>query len=174
VEGRDGENTNCEDTISLPIRFPMLRSDPLFSAISSCNDSTYCSDSNSWNRYYAKSSKTCFVLIVGLGNRYPRQLLNNAVHKVLVLFLGQKDSPSRGKSTWRNPRINYIENRTGGRKRRRNEHTSVWSDIVLSPVTTTISNSGKRYMGRHGLYSAFLKHRILGSSLPFSTKTWLI
>jgi hypothetical protein len=28
-------------------------------------------------------SKTCFVLIVRLGNRYPRQLLNRAVHKVL-------------------------------------------------------------------------------------------
>ena len=149
-----------------------------------------------------------------------------------VLFLGQKDSPSRGKSTWRNSRINstwvsmksiiksiwkwkkivksssvlyynpcqdsdklyfegvcfrlgsgpqerikfsvlvlslggtenggrcpntVIENRTGGRMRRRNDHPSVWSDTVLSPVTTTISDSGNRYKGRHGLYSAIRK-----------------
>jgi hypothetical protein len=33
------------------IWFSMLCPDPLFSAISSCNESTYCSDSNSWNCY---------------------------------------------------------------------------------------------------------------------------
>ena len=38
---------NCEDTVSLSIRFPMLRPDPLFSAISA----TYCSEGNSWNCY---------------------------------------------------------------------------------------------------------------------------
>ena len=43
--------TNCEDTISLPIRFLMPRPDSLFSAIWSCNESTYCSDSNSWICY---------------------------------------------------------------------------------------------------------------------------
>jgi hypothetical protein len=42
---------NCEDTVSLPIRFPMFRPDQLFSKISSCNELTYCSDSNSWNCY---------------------------------------------------------------------------------------------------------------------------
>jgi hypothetical protein len=43
--------TNCEDTVSLSIRFPMFRPDPLFSEISSCNELTYCSHSNSWNCY---------------------------------------------------------------------------------------------------------------------------
>jgi hypothetical protein len=46
---------------------------------------------------------------------------------------------------------------TGGRKRRRNDHPSVWSDTVLSPVTTTISDRGNRYKGWHGLYSPIRK-----------------
>jgi hypothetical protein len=33
----------------------------------------------------------------------------------------------------------------------------VLSDTVLSPVTTTISDRGNRYKGRHGFYSAIRK-----------------
>ena len=54
-------------------------------------------------------------------------------------------------------KIGLTENRTGGRKRRRNDHPSVWSDTVLSPVTKTISDRGNRFKGRHGLYSAIRK-----------------
>jgi hypothetical protein len=43
-----------------------------------------------------QSGKTCFVLIVGLGNRYPRQLLNKAVQKVLFSVEG---SPLQGVTT---------------------------------------------------------------------------
>ena len=157
-----------------------------------------------------------------------------------VLFLGQNDSPSRGKSTWRNSRINstwvstksiiksiwkwkkdcqviispllqfmlgfkqaifpagedvsdwvadvkkglnslyvyfswgtenggrcprtVIENRTSGRKRRRNDHPSVWSDTVLSTVTTTTSDNGNRYKGRHRVYIAIRKRKSGGDT----------
>ena len=47
---------------------------------------------------------------------------------VRVLSLGGTENSGRCPST-------VIENRTGGRKRRRNDHPSVWSDTVLSPVT---------------------------------------
>jgi hypothetical protein len=33
------------------------------------------------------SDKTCLDLMVGLGNKYPKQLLNSAVHKVLYTVL---------------------------------------------------------------------------------------
>ena len=69
---------------------------------------------------------------------------------VRVLSLGGTENGGRCPST-------VIENRTGGRKRRRNDHPSVWSDTVLSPVTTTISDRGNRYKGRHGLFSAIRK-----------------
>jgi hypothetical protein len=37
-----------------------------------------------WVRdYWVRSDKTCLDLMVGLGNKYPKQLLNSAVHKVL-------------------------------------------------------------------------------------------
>jgi hypothetical protein len=35
------------------------------------------------NCYWVRSDKTCLDLMVGLGNKYPKQLLNSAVHKVL-------------------------------------------------------------------------------------------
>ena len=69
---------------------------------------------------------------------------------VRVLSLGGIENGGRCPST-------VIENRTGGRKRRRNDHPSVWSDTVLSPVTKTISDRGNRFKGRHGLYSAIRK-----------------
>ena len=69
---------------------------------------------------------------------------------VRVLSLGGTENGGRCPST-------VIENRTGGRKRRRNDHPSVWSDTVLSPVTTTISDRGNRYKGRHGFYCAIRK-----------------
>ena len=48
LDRESGSKTKCcEDTVSLPIRFPTFRPDPLFSEISSCNELTYCSLSNS-------------------------------------------------------------------------------------------------------------------------------
>jgi hypothetical protein len=57
-----------------------------------------------------------------------------------------------------------IENRTGGRKRRRNDHPSVWSDTVLSPVTKTISDTAK---SMSSLISSSRKYRISFSCLMY-------
>jgi hypothetical protein len=49
----------------------------------SWNESECCLESNPWNCCWVMSDKTCLDLMVGLGNKYPKQLLNSAVHKVL-------------------------------------------------------------------------------------------
>jgi hypothetical protein len=41
-----------------------------------------CSENSPWNCYWVMPDKTCLDLMVGLGNKYPKQLLNSAVHTV--------------------------------------------------------------------------------------------
>jgi hypothetical protein len=50
------------------------------------------------------SDKTCLDLMVGLGNKYPKQLLNSAVHKVLFSdsnsWIFKQDLQKRGVAVW--------------------------------------------------------------------------
>jgi hypothetical protein len=102
---------DCQVIVSLPIGFSMLCPDPLFSAISSCNESTYCSDSNSWTYKstqhllevsvlrMAPSDTNSVSSWVTCGKKTPRSevVFRNSTHPVTrpnavrILYLCQSD-----------------------------------------------------------------------------------